>query len=131
MSPTSFRPGAVGREVAADQVRGGHRLLRRAGQRPALAPGDPGDVALTHDALHSLAVDPPVQPAQLGMDSRHPVGAPGGDVQDGDLVGQGVVGGPAGGAGLLAGRPGVKAGPGHFQQPAQQSNVVGGWFTTV
>lgn len=39
---------------------------------------------------------PPVQPAQLGMDTRHPVGVPGGDVQHGDPVGQGVVGGPGG-----------------------------------
>ncbi|MFI6359436.1 hypothetical protein ACIBJF_44215 [Streptomyces sp. NPDC050743] len=47
-------------------------------------------------------------------------------LQHGDLVGQGVVSGLLRPSGLLAGQPRVEGGPGRLQQPAQQSNMVGG-----
>ena len=72
------------------------RLLVRSGQRAALAPGDAADIALAHHAGDALAVHPPSQTSQFGVDARDTVGVTGGDVQDGDLVRECVVGGPRG-----------------------------------
>lgn len=91
--------GLLGVEVAADQVGGLLRLHVRPGQRVPLAAGGAADVALAHDAADALAVHPPSPTPQFGVDARDAVDAAGGEVQHGDLVSEGVVGGQA----LLAG----------------------------
>jgi hypothetical protein len=57
-----------------------------------------------------LADDSAAEPAQVGVDPGDTVGVPGGGVQQGDLVGQGVVGGLPRPAGLFAGPSGVERG---------------------
>jgi hypothetical protein len=113
-------PGPLGVKVAADQVRGRLRLLVGPGQRAALAPGDASDVALAHHAGDALAVHPPPQTPQFGVDARDAVGAAGGDVQHRDLVRERVVGG----------LPGLVLQPDFCISPGQRSGggeCSGGW----
>lgn len=56
----------------------------------------------------TLAVHTPAQVPQFGVDARDAVGFAGSDVDDGDLVGQGLVGGLPCGSALRRGEPGVE-----------------------
>jgi hypothetical protein len=118
-------PALVGRgrgELALDQVRGGPGGRVAAGDPAASAAvraDQPGRAQQPRDPLatHPLAVL-----AQVGVDARRPVDAPGGAVERADLGGQPRVL-PRARAGL-APSPGVVAGARHAQRAAQQADSV-------
>lgn len=84
------------------------------------------DAPLAHDSGDPLAVHALSQTPQFGMDARDAVGLVGGDVDDGDLVGQRLVGGLPGRSGFRRGEPGVERGAGHLQESAQEGDIMGG-----
>ncbi|SCF14092.1 hypothetical protein GA0070558_13264 [Micromonospora haikouensis] len=81
--------------------------MRAAAQMPA------HDVALPHDPLGPLAVDPHTLVVQPDGHPRGSVSAAGFGVNPGDLLGEGVLVGGVSLSGGLAGCPAVEAGAGH------------------
>lgn len=76
-------------------------------------------VALPHDPLDPLAIDPHTLSVQLDGHPRGSVGATGVGVDDPDLLGEDVLGGGASLPGRPARGPPVEPGAGNRQDPAQ------------
>ena len=66
--------GAVGVEVALDQIGRGTRIAIASGRRDPLAPANPRQPGRTHEPRHPLAADRDAERGQLGVDSRCTVG---------------------------------------------------------
>jgi hypothetical protein len=95
MSPTQRRSGAVGGEVAAEQVSDGGGGQTGDGGLAATAQVDPDNAVLAHQPVDPLVVDHQALGAQLGAHPGRPVSATGLAVNSADLLEQPGVGGSA------------------------------------
>ena len=116
--------GAVGREVALDQVGRRAHLLGTAGRARPAAPADPRQASAAHQSCHPLATHVGFLSRQLGMDAWGTVGALGHGVDPSDPLQQRRIG-------LRSGRrwpplPSMMATGGDIQQPAHHGDRIAG-----